>query len=369
MPKISLIPIIFTLLSSAQVFGQAPYPQQPQQYPQQAPPYPQDQQQYPQQAAPYPQQQYPQQAAPYPQQPPPYGQQPGQYPPQAPPYGQPQYPQQPPPYFPPQQLDQLVSRIALYPDPLLAQVMAAATYFDQIPQAAQWADQHHYLNGDALAAAISSDQLPWDPSVQALLPFPNILAMMASDPAWTHQLGDAFLAQQPQVMDAVQRERRKAYDYGYLRSNGQILVSDGPYIAIAPANPGYVVVPYYNPAIVYFPPRPGFFVGGAIGFNFGISLGVAFRPWGWGYNRFDWGGHAIFINNARWGRTWNNRYAYVHPYAGVRRYSPAPVARPGAYARPPETHSLQPRNAQERGAWQNGHAREEDHKHEQHDHQ
>src|SRR5665213_2268033 len=147
---------------------------------------------------------------------------------------------QAPPSFPPQELDRVVSRIALYPDPLLAQVMAAATYADQIPDAARWADEHHYLTGDALAAAISGDQLPWDPSVQALLPFPSILGMMASDPAWTRELGDAFLGQQPEVMDAVQRERRKAYDYGYLRSNRQILVSNGPYIAISPADPGYM---------------------------------------------------------------------------------------------------------------------------------
>jgi hypothetical protein len=257
----------------------------------------------------------------------------------------------------------VVSRIALYPDPLLAQVMAAATYSDQIPDAARWADQHHYLTGPALAAAISADQLPWDPSVQALLPFPNILDMMAADPSWTRELGDAFLAQQPDVMDAVQRERRKAYNYGYLRSNPQILVSDGPYIAIAPVNPGYVVVPYYNPAIVFFPPRPGFFVGGAIGFNFGISLGVAFRPWGWGYNRFDWGGRAVFINNARWGRTWVNRGAYIHPYAPeVRRFAPAVRPGGGVAARPPESHELHPRSTQERGSWQNGRAREEEHK-------
>jgi hypothetical protein len=302
MPKaISAVPVLFALLSVAPAFSQAPYPDQS------AP--------YPQQTAPYPQQLQP----------------------------------QPPPYFPPEEFDRLVSRIALYPDPLLAQVMAAATYADQIPAAAQWADQHHYMRGDQLAAAIGADQLPWDPSVQALLPFPNILSMMASDPSWTRELGDAFLAQQPQVMDAVQRERRKAWDYGYLRSNGQIFVSDGPAIAIAPVNPGYIVVPYYNPAVVYYPPRPGFFVGGAIGFNFGISLGAAFRPWGWGYNRFDWNSHAIFINNARWGRTWNNRYAYVHPYEGVHPYGPGPGARPGAYARPPEEHELRPRDAQERG--------------------
>jgi hypothetical protein len=243
--------------------------------------------------------------------------------------------------------------------------MAAATFSDQIPGAAQWADQHHYLTGPALAAAISADQLPFDPSVQALLPFPNILDMMARDPSWTRELGDAFLSQQPAVMDAVQQERRKAYNYGYLRTNPQIVVTNGPYIGIAPVNPGFIVVPYYNPAIVFFPPRPGFVVGGAIGFNFGISLGVAFQPWGWGYNRFDWGGHGIFINNARWGRTWANRAAYVHPYAaGIRPVAPA--IRPGggvaSAARPVESHELHPRSAQERGAWQRGASREEEHR-------
>ncbi len=172
-------------------------------------------------------------------------------------------PPPPPPSFPPEQLDQLVARIALYPDSLLAQVLAAATFPDQIPDAARWADQHHYLTGQALADAIQGDQLPWDPSVQALLPFPSVLEMMSSDMNWTTDLGNAFLAQQQDVMDAVQRERRKARDFGYLRSNAQIVVGGGPYITIDPVNPGYVVVPYYDPGIVFFAPRPGFFVGAA----------------------------------------------------------------------------------------------------------
>src|ERR1700680_5217230 len=112
-----------------------------------------------------------------------------------------------PPSFAPDQLDQLVSRVALYPDPLLAQIFAAATYPDQIPDAARWADEHHYLSGQALADAIQGDQLPWDPSLQALLPFPSVLDMMASDMQWTSDLGNAFLAQQQDVMDAVQRAR------------------------------------------------------------------------------------------------------------------------------------------------------------------
>ena len=121
----------------------------------------------------------------------------------------PAFGQAPPPMLPPPQLDQLVARIALYPDPLVAQILAAATYPDQIPPAAMWADQHHYLTGAALAGAIQADQLPWDPSVQALLPFPSVLEMMTSDMNWTQQIGNAFLAQQPDVMDAVQRQRQQ----------------------------------------------------------------------------------------------------------------------------------------------------------------
>src|SRR5580658_3957254 len=149
---------------------------------------------------------------------------------------------QAPPQFAPGQLDQLVARIALYPDPLLAQILAAATYPNDIPAAAQWADQHHYLTGQALANAIAADQLPWDPSVQALLPFPSVLDMMNADMNWTTQLGNAFLAQQQDVMDAVQRQRGLAQRYGYLRSNGQVVVGGGPYVTILPVNPAYVEI-------------------------------------------------------------------------------------------------------------------------------
>jgi Protein of unknown function (DUF3300) len=267
-----------------------------------------------------------------------------------------------PPLLPPGELDYVVARIALYPDPLLAQIMAAATFSDQIPDAARWSDQHHYLTGDDLASAISGDQLPWDPSVQALLPFPNVLGLMANDPGWTRQLGDAFLAQQQDVMDAVQRMRHKSYEYGYLRTNPQVIVGNGPYITIMPVNPGYIVLPYYDPTVVFDAPRPGFFVGGAIGFRFGVTIGAAFRPWGWGYNRFDWGGHAVFLNNARWGRTWVNRTTYVHPYAGVRRVTPV-AGRP---AEVHEAHTLQGRNEAEKQAFHGGHERVEEHDHHGH---
>jgi hypothetical protein len=223
------------------------------------------------------------------------------------------------PYFAPPQLDHMVSRIALYPDPLLAQTLAAATFPDQISDADYWADEHHNLTGNELAGAIEGDQLPWDPSVQALLPFPAVLHMMASDMNWTTDLGNAFLGQQQDVMYAVQRMRQRARDYGYLRTGPQIIVGGGPYITILPARADYVVVPYYDPVVVYERPRPGFFIGGAIGFRFGVVLGASYRPWGWGYSRISWDRRVVFINNAPWQRTWVNRYEYHHPYT-VRYY-------------------------------------------------
>jgi hypothetical protein len=266
----------------------------------------------------------------------------------------PSFAQGPPPNFPPDQLDQLVARIALYPDSLVAQILAAATYPDQIPDAARWSDEHHYLHGRDLADAIDGDRLPWDPSVQALLPFPSVLETMSSDMNWTSDLGNAFLEQEGDVMDAVQRERRRARDYGYLRSNGQIIVGGGPYITIMPANPAYVTVPYYDPRVVFYAPRPGFVVGGAIRFGYGVTLGTYFRPWGWGYNRFDWGGHGLYINNERWGRTWVNRGEYVHRYDGIHRYGPA--------ERVPEHHELEHRSEHERGYEREGRRAPEEHR-------
>ena len=155
--------------------------------------------------------------------------------------------------------------------------------------------------------------------MQALLPFPNVLQMMASDMRWTTDVGDAFLGQQQEVMYAVQRMRQRARDYGYLRSGPQIVVAGGPYITIMPARADYIVVPTYDPVVVYARPRPGFFIGAAIGFRFGVGVGVAFRPWGWGYNRIAWDRRVVFINNAPWQRTWVNRHEYHHPYT-VRYY-------------------------------------------------
>jgi len=253
-------------------------------------------------------------------------------PPPPPPPASPQAPGQappesqgPPPSFAPKQLDDLVTRIALYPDPLLAQVLTASTYSDQIPQAADWANQHSNLKGPALADAIREDNLQWDASVLALLPFPSVTNMMARDPNWTQQLGDAVLAQRPEVMDAVQRLRHESYQYGYLRPDPYDNVSeaDGD-IEIVPRNSEYVYVPTYDPYVVFGPPRPGFVVGAAIRFGPAIVIGPAFFSWGWAHPYFGWRSHEIFFDATPWRRGWVNRGYYVHPYAHpyVRREGP-----------------------------------------------
>src|SRR6267378_342256 len=202
----------------------------------------------------------------------------------------------PPPSFSPGQLDNLVSRIALYPDPLLAQIFAAASFPEQIPDAASWANQYRNLRGNELADAMYQANLQFDPAVQALIPFPTVLDMMARDPNWTSELGNAVLADRSEVMDAVQRMRRYADQYGYLRSNQHIrVVNTGYALEIAPADPSVIYVPVYDPYIVYAPPRPGFFLGGAIGFGSYCPIG-AFGGWGWG-GGFNWYNHAVIVNH------------------------------------------------------------------------
>ncbi|MFZ0334669.1 MAG: DUF3300 domain-containing protein [Candidatus Acidiferrales bacterium] len=246
-------------------------------------------------------------------------------PPPPPPASTAQQASPPPAPLGPKQLDRLVNRIALYPDPLLAQVLTGSTYWNEIPDAANWADEHSNLHGDALAQAIKDDNLQWDPSVLALLPFPSVLDMMARDPDWTQQLGEAVLNQRPDVMDAVQRMRKKAYDYGYLRSSpyDTVIMDDG-YCEILPVNPAYLYVPVYDPGIVFFAPRPGFFIGGAIGFGPAVIITGAFAPWGWAHPYFLWRTHGIFFDNVPWGRNWMDRGFYRHSFARpwVRRAGP-----------------------------------------------
>ena len=196
-------------------------------------------------------------------------------------------------------------------------MLTASTYWQEIPEAASWANQHSYLKGDALAQAIQQDNLPWTPSVIALLPFPSVLNYMAQYMGWTQTLGNAVLTQRDQVMDAVQRLRREAYNYRYLQNSGyeRVVVTGPGTIEILPVQPGFYYVPYYNPTLVFAPPRPGFFVAGAIRFGAGITIGAAFNPWGWGAVGFGWPEHTILIDRRPWVRTWTNRTVYVHPYA------------------------------------------------------
>ncbi|MFL6464289.1 MAG: DUF3300 domain-containing protein [Bryobacteraceae bacterium] len=209
--------------------------------------------------------------------------------------------------------------MGLYADGLLAQVLTASTYWNEIPDAANWAMQHQYLHGNELSRAIMDDRLPFDPNVIALLPFPSVLDLMARDPGWTQQLGSAVLAQRPDVMDAVQRMRQQAYNYGYLRSNQyeQVVIAGPGDIQILPAAPDYYYVPVYDPRLVYVRPRPGFFVGGAVRFGPAITIG-AFAPWGWGGAGFGWREHNILIDRRPWARTWVNRGNYAHPYVESR---------------------------------------------------
>lgn len=234
----------------------------------------------------------------------------------------------------PSDLDNVVARVALYPDPLLAQVMAAATFAEQIPAATQWAAQHKNLKGDALTQAMDSANLGFDPSVQALLAFPSVLDMMNKDQAWTEKLGDATLVQRGDVMDAVQRMRKRAYDAGNLKTSQQITVvqSSPQVIEIQPPSPTVIYVPTYSPQTVYSPPPPSgpstgaVVAAAAIGFTLGVALSSAYCNSYWGYHGgFGWSSHTVVIHNSAWGRTWANHGAYVHTWGGVNH---------GFYARP-----------------------------------
>lgn len=148
------------------------------------------------------------------------------------------------------ELDALLAPIALYPDPLLSQVLVASTYPEDLGEAAAWSRANPHLKGDDAVRA--AEPMPWDPSLKALLASPELLARMAESPQWTADLGIAFLTQEPQVMDTVQGLRRRAQASGALQSNEhQQVVQQGPAVIVQPAQPQIVYVPYYNPYVVY----------------------------------------------------------------------------------------------------------------------
>jgi len=212
--------------------------------------------------------------------------------------------------IPPDQLDSLVAPIALYPDPLLSQTLVASTYPLEIMQLQQWLDRNKGLKDKALADAAAKQ--PWDPSIQAMAAVPDVVKLLANDLQWTTDLGNAFLAQQGDVMDAVQRMRQKAQGTGALHSTQQQTVDtqaiDGKsVVVIQPASQDVVYVPSYNPVAVYgepvypyppiyYPPYyPGVAAASAISFGIGWAMGAAWGGgWGWGPG---WGRNEININN------------------------------------------------------------------------
>ena len=215
--------------------------------------------------------------------------------------------QQPAQQFSPDQLNAMVAPIALYPDNLLSQVLAASTYPLEVVEAAQWLRQNGNLQGQQLVDA--ARQQNWDPSVQALVVFPDVLNRLNSDIRWTTDLGNAFLAQQADVMSAVQNMRAQARAAGKLNSNAQETVTtqtqgDQTAIDIQPADPQVVYVPTYNPEYIWGPPAYGYYpplyypAGFGFGFGPGIYIGgffggLGWGGWGWGAN---WFGGSIFVN-------------------------------------------------------------------------
>jgi hypothetical protein len=212
--------------------------------------------------------------------------------------------------LPPDQLDSLVAPIALYPDPLLAQMLAASTYPLELVQLQQWLAKNKTLKDKALVDAVEKE--PWDPSVQAMAVVPDALKRLTDDIQWTTDLGNAFLAQQSDVMEAVQRMRAKAEGKGNLKSNEQMkvetkVVESKSVIVIEQSNPQVVYVPSYDPVVVYgapvypyppiYYPPPGYYAAGmAISFGVGMMVGAAMNGgWGWGCG---WGGNNnVTINN------------------------------------------------------------------------
>ncbi len=228
----------------------------------------------------------------------------------------PQPPQAPPPSqaLSPDQLDDLVAPVALYPDPLISQILVAATYPLELVQASQWLQRNPGLTGADLTQG--AQQQNWDPSIQAMVVFPDLVKRLNQDITWTTNLGNAFLAQQADVMDAVQRMRLKAQQAGKLPSTSQQRVTttnDGgqPVIDIEPANSQTIYLPNYDPAYFWGPamyyPYPGwyyppFLAGNFFGFGFGIGMGPYFGfgwgGWGgWGW-RPGWGNHSMYVNNS-----------------------------------------------------------------------
>src|SRR6266498_3907593 len=205
------------------------------------------------------------------------------------------------PAFKPEELEQLAAPIALYPDSLVAQILMASTYPLEVVQAERFAKQNKNLKGDALTKTLEAQ--PWDPSVKSLVNFPQVLTMMSEKLDWTQKLGDAFLAQQKDLMDTIQKLRAKAQAAGNLKTTKeQVVIVEEKIIKIEPASPQVIYVPAYNPTVVYgawpypaYPPYyyypPGYVAGTAL-LSFGIGLAVGGALWG----NCNWGRGDVNVN-------------------------------------------------------------------------
>jgi hypothetical protein len=246
------------------------------------------------------------------------------------------------PPIPAEQLDSLVAPIALYPDPLLSQTLVASTYPLEIIQLQQWLEKNKALKDKALVDAVKKQD--WDPSIQAMAALPDAVKQLGENIQWTTDLGNAFLAQQSDVMDAVQRMRKKAKDAGNLKSSEQQkvetqVIESKSTIVIQQASPEVVYVPSYNPTVVYgapaypYPPiaypPPGYYAAGmAISFGVGIAMGAAWGG-GWGWNS-GWGGNNnITINN-------NNNFNRNTNVSGGNRVSNRPAGGNGNWQHNPQ---------------------------------
>jgi uncharacterized protein DUF3300 len=219
----------------------------------------------------------------------------------------PNVPRQSRPAFTQQELDQMLAPIALYPDSLLSQILMASTYPLEVVEAARWSKAHPNQKGDQAVQGVAENT--WDPSVKSLVAFPQILMMMDEKLNWMERLGDAFLAQQQQVMDTVQSLRQKATDAGNLKSNDQIRVDQqGQSIVVEPANPQVVYVPYYDPMVIYGPwwwpayppvywaPWPGYFIGPGFAVGFWWGIGISVGP-GFFFGACNWPSRHVTVVN------------------------------------------------------------------------
>jgi hypothetical protein len=245
------------------------------------------------------------------------------------------------------ELQQLVAPIALYPDALVAQILGAATFPDQVAAAGGWLQQNKNLTGAALSQAV--DAQPWDPSVKALTQFPSVLDNLAKNLSWTSSLGEAYHTQAADVMTAVQVLRGKAQAAGNLKSGSQItVVQQSPQvIVIQPTNPQVVYVPTYNPTVVYGTPyvTPGYSTAAVVttavlAFGVGIAVGMAMsNSWGYSYWNCNWhGGTVVYHSSGYYGNSaWHGGYygssATAYGPNGVARAGNAYNPSTGTYAR------------------------------------